>query len=163
MLSCWKRPARERSPGKTRRRERPGFPAISAAVRPSWISSRLQPDLLILPRTEREAIPTEPHVRAKSLQSCLTLCHPMDCSLPVSSVHRVLQAGIWSGLHVLLPRDLPNPGIESASLMSPALAGGSLLLVPPALQSTHRIMKNNKTLVILRHWDCLLHSNECLI
>ena len=24
---------------------------------------------------------------AKSLQSCLTLCDPMDCSLPVSSVH----------------------------------------------------------------------------
>ena len=90
MLSCWKRPARERSLGKTRRRERPQFPAISAAVRPSWISSRMQRDLLILPRKEREAIPTEPHVRAKSLQSCLTLCHPMDCSL-------LLQAPLSTG------------------------------------------------------------------
>ena len=26
-------------------------------------------------------------VRAKLLQSCLTLCNPMDCSLPGSSVH----------------------------------------------------------------------------
>ena len=33
-------------------------------------------------------------VRAKSLQSCLTLCDPMDCSPPVSSVHRILQARI---------------------------------------------------------------------
>ena len=27
-------------------------------------------------------------------QSCLTLCDPMDCSLPGSSVHGILQAGI---------------------------------------------------------------------
>ena len=38
---------------------------------------------------------------AKSLQSCLTLCDPMDCSLPGSSVHgtlqaRVLEWGLWS-------------------------------------------------------------------
>ena len=31
---------------------------------------------------------------AKSLQSCLTLCHPMDCSLPGSSLYRILQARI---------------------------------------------------------------------
>ena len=30
----------------------------------------------------------------KSLQSCPTLCNPMDCSPPVSSVHRILQARI---------------------------------------------------------------------
>ena len=30
----------------------------------------------------------------KSLQLCLTLCNPMDCSLPGSSVHGILQAGI---------------------------------------------------------------------
>ena len=29
---------------------------------------------------------------AKSLQSCLTLCDPMDCSLPSFSVHGILQA-----------------------------------------------------------------------
>ena len=31
---------------------------------------------------------------AKSLQSCSTLCDPMDCSLPGSSVHGILQARI---------------------------------------------------------------------
>ena len=30
----------------------------------------------------------------KSLQLCLTLCDPMDCSLPGSSVHGILQARI---------------------------------------------------------------------
>ena len=33
-------------------------------------------------------------VHAKSLQSCLTLCESMDCSLPGPSVHRILQARI---------------------------------------------------------------------
>ena len=33
-------------------------------------------------------------VCAKSLQLCLTLCNPMDCSLPGSSVHRILQVKI---------------------------------------------------------------------
>ena len=33
-------------------------------------------------------------VRAKSLQSCLTLCDPVDCSPPGSSVHGILQARI---------------------------------------------------------------------
>ena len=31
-------------------------------------------------------------VRAKSLQLCLTLCDPIDCSPPGSSVHGILQA-----------------------------------------------------------------------
>ena len=31
---------------------------------------------------------------AKSLQSCPTLCDPMDCSLPGSSIHGIFQARI---------------------------------------------------------------------
>ena len=30
----------------------------------------------------------------------------------------------WSGLPCLPPEDLPDPGIEPVSLMTPALAGG---------------------------------------
>ena len=33
-------------------------------------------------------------MHAKLLQSCLTLCNPMGCSLPDSSIHGILQAGI---------------------------------------------------------------------
>ena len=43
---------------------------------------------------------------AKSLQSCLTLCDPMDCSLPGSSVHGISRQEYWSG--VPLPSPLKN-------------------------------------------------------
>ena len=46
-------------------------------------------------------------VCAKSLQSCLILCDPTNCSLPCPS-----------------PGTLPDPGIKPMALMSPALAGG---------------------------------------
>ena len=36
----------------------------------------------------------------------------------------LLQQELWSGLLFPSPGDLPNPGIEPASLVSPALAGG---------------------------------------
>ena len=32
------------------------------------------------------------YVHAKSLQSCLTLCNPVNCSSPGSSIHGILQA-----------------------------------------------------------------------
>ena len=37
---------------------------------------------------------------AKGLQSCLTLCDPVDCSPPCSSVHGILQASIleWAAM-----------------------------------------------------------------
>ena len=35
----------------------------------------------------------------------------------------------WSGLQIPSPGDLPDPGIEPASLMSSALAGGFLLIL----------------------------------
>ena len=37
----------------------------------------------------------------------------------------------WSGLPFPPPGDLPNPGIEPASLVSPALAGKLFTTVPP--------------------------------
>ena len=37
----------------------------------------------------------------------------------------------WSGLPFPSPGDLPNPGIEPKSLVSPALSGGFLTTVPP--------------------------------
>ena len=63
-------------------------------------------------------------VHAKSLQSCPTLCDPMDCSPPGSSLCGILQARILEWVTMLPPGDLPNPGIELVSLMSSALAGG---------------------------------------
>ena len=43
------------------------------------------------------------YVRAKSLQSCLTLCDPIDGSPPGSPVPGILQARTRVGCHLLLP------------------------------------------------------------
>ena len=57
-------------------------------------------------------------------QLCLTLCGPMDYSLPGSSVHGIFQARILEWLSFPSLGDLPNPGIEPMSLEPPALARG---------------------------------------
>ena len=56
---------------------------------------------------------------------CLTPCNPMDHRLPGSSVHKILQAIIWSGWQCPPPEDLPDPGTEPVSHIS-CLASGLL-------------------------------------
>ena len=53
----------------------------------------------------------------------LSLCYPMDCSLSGSYLHGIFQTEYCSGLPFLTPGNLPDPGIEPKSLVSPALAG----------------------------------------
>ena len=56
-------------------------------------------------------------------KSCLTLCDPMDCSLPGFSVHGISQARILEWLSFPSPEpggDLSEPGIQPTS---PALVG----------------------------------------
>ena len=48
-------------------------------------------------------------VCAKLLQSCLTLCDPMDCSPPGSSVHGILQARILEWVAMLFFRGATWP------------------------------------------------------
>ena len=48
----------------------------------------------------------------------------MDCSPPGSSVHEIFQARILEHVAISYSGDLPNPGIEPTSLMSPILASG---------------------------------------
>ena len=62
-------------------------------------------------------------MRTKSLQSCLSLCNPMDCNPPDSSVHGILQARLLEWVAMPTSREYPNPGIELMSLMCLALAG----------------------------------------
>ena len=54
----------------------------------------------------------------------MTLCDPKDCSPAGSSVHGIFQAGTPEWVAMPSSEDLPDPGIESASLKSPALEGG---------------------------------------
>ena len=74
-------------------------------------------------------------------QSCPSLCDPMNCSPPGSSVHGILQArripvGFCSGLPFPSPEDLPDPGIE---LGSPTLQADSLPSETPGKTTTDRI------------------------
>ena len=61
-------------------------------------------------------------LRAKSLQSCGTVCNAMNCSPPNSPVHGIFQAGILEWVGTPSSRGYPHPGTEPASLTSPALA-----------------------------------------
>ena len=63
------------------------------------------------------------NMRAKLLQSCLfatlwTVAGQAPLSMGFS------RQEYWSGLPCPPPGDLPNPGIQPASLMSPALTSG---------------------------------------
>ena len=64
-------------------------------------------------------------MHAKLLQSCPTLCDPMDCTLPGFSVHGISQDRI---LPFPPPGDLPDPGIQPGS---PELQADSLPSEPP--------------------------------
>ena len=61
-------------------------------------------------------------VRAKSLHSCLTLCDPRTVAYQAPLSMGFSRQEYWSGLPCPPPRDLPDPRIKPASLMSPALA-----------------------------------------
>ena len=57
------------------------------------------------------------------IQSCLTLCEPIDCSPPGSSVHRILQAGRLKWVAISFSRESSWPRDWTHVFMSPALAG----------------------------------------
>ena len=59
-----------------------------------------------------------------------SLCDPVDCSPPGSSVLGTLQQEPWSGLPFPPPADLPGPGTELGALGAPALAGAFFTAEP---------------------------------
>ena len=61
-------------------------------------------------------------------QSCLTLCDPVACDPPGSSVHGISQARIQEWVAVPSPGDVPDPGPEPMHL---ALAGRFFTTEPP--------------------------------
>ena len=62
------------------------------------------------------------------MQSCPTLCDPLDCSLQALLSMGFSRQEYWSGLPFPSPGNLPNPGIEPGS---PALQADALLSEPP--------------------------------
>ena len=56
---------------------------------------------------------------------CPTICDPLACSSPGSSVHEIFQERILERVAISFPSpgDLPNPEMEPPSPVSPTLAG----------------------------------------
>ena len=71
-------------------------------------------------------------VHAQLVQLCPTLCNPMDCSRPGSSVHGISRVIILEWVAITFCRGSSNPGIEPAS---PILAGGFFTTEPPGKPS----------------------------
>ena len=46
---------------------------------------------------------------SESAQLCPTLCDPMDCSLPGSSVHEIFQAVVLEWIAISFPRGSSQP------------------------------------------------------
>ena len=81
--------------------------------RKTWETWVLNPVLLPLSQWDMElglmSVSPFPVVRVKVAQLCLTLCDPMDCSPPGSSVHGILQARILEWVAIPFSRGSYQP------------------------------------------------------
>ena len=92
-------------------------------------------------------------LNAQSFQSCLTLCDSMDCSLPGSSVHGLLQEEYWRGLpNPLLQGIFPTQGLNPRLLH---LLHCRQILSHWATTGAQAIWKNPK-LIFGDFWFCSL-------
>ena len=87
-------------------------------------------------------------------------CDPMDCSLPGSSVHGILQARILEWVAISFSGDLPNPGIKPRS---PALQADSLpteLWEKPVIRwwLSHKFLKSD---FLKKFCCCCSVANSC--
>ena len=62
------------------------------------------------------------------VQLCPTLCDPVDCSLPGSSVHGIVQIRILEWIACPSPGDLHDPGLKAGS---PTVQADALSSEPP--------------------------------
>ena len=77
------------------------------------------------------------------VQSCLTLCNPIDYSPEGSSVHGILQTRILEWVAISFSENLPGPEIEPESPESPHWQADSLL--PYYLGSSYWIVVDAKS------------------
>ena len=90
---------------------------------------------------------------AKSLQSCPTLCDPMDCSLPGSSVHGIFQATVleWGAieflrvLYIQIPKNSTQQLLEQISEFGKVAGYKSILLHFFILKTKYQKVKKKIT------------------
>ena len=96
---------------------------------------------------------------AKTLQSCLTFCHPMDCSLPDSSIHGILQARVleWAAIFLLQGIFLTQgSNLRLLGLLN--WQADSLPLVPPGkLEGVLHLFSSRSFMVIDLIFKYLIH------
>ena len=93
---------------------------------------------------KRPKLSTPPLAKKESevSQLCQTLCNPVDCSPPGSSIHGILQARILEWVAISFSRGSSNPGIKPTSSVS-------LLHPQPPVNS------NNRRIVIIKNYHLL--------
>ena len=84
------------------------------------------------------------HVRAQLLQSCSTLCNPVDCSQPGPSVQGVLQARILEWVAMSSSRGSSRPKDRTCMPCVSCIAGGFLPLSPWGNPQNYQVYMANK-------------------
>ena len=111
-------------------------------------------------------------MHAKQLQSCPTLCDPMDCSPPLSSVHEILQARILEWIAMPYSREIfLTQGLNLCLLGLLHWWVGSLPLTPPGkpiecLLYTNHSAKSVKCMIsfsLHTSYYCCFVAKSCLI
>ena len=64
-------------------------------------------------------------------QLCLTLCDPVDCSLPCTSIHGIFQAKILEWIAISFSRRSSQPRDQTCVFSISALASGFFTTDPP--------------------------------
>ena len=92
-------------------------------------------------------------------QLCLTLCDPIDCSPPGSSVHGSLQARILELVAISFSRGSSRPKDRTCvSCVSPALAGG-LFTPEQAGERPHFLISSYSQKSGVRTWTYLFRED----
>ena len=92
-------------------------------------------------------------------QLCPTLCDPMDCSLPGSSIYGILQARILEWVTISFSRGSSQPpGIEPGS---PTLEADALTSEPPEKPPMVVLLACNYTVIIVI--SCLKSDSHWII
>ena len=108
-------------------------------------------------------------MRAKSLQLCPTLCDPMDCSPPGSSVHGILQARILEWVAMPSSKGSSQPGHCTCHLsvscisifLIPGWSNVQLKLRSPALRSGGTAITATRRAFVTAAWQTCLFSPSC--